>query len=153
MQLMTRNPIETEALGERIGSAAESGDVILLAGELGAGKTCLARGIARGLGSPDHVSSPSFVLVNEYRGRVPMFHVDLYRLENADADAEILGLWDQAEEGLLVVEWPERGIGALPPATLLVKIDYGEEPNERQVSLRASSPRGEQLASSAELVR
>src|SRR5213080_325372 len=105
----TRDPEETEALGEALGRAARGGELIGLVGELGAGKTCLVRGLARGLGAdPDRVHSPSFITVTEYPGgRLPLVHVDLYRL--ADPLAEELSLREALYgEGVAAVEWFDR---------------------------------------------
>jgi len=108
MQRLTHSAEETRALGDALGRAALPGDVLWLHGELGAGKTEMTKGVAAGLGCSDPVSSPSFALIHEYRGgRLPLFHVDLYRLETAAALD--LGLEDYLEdEGVTVVEWGER---------------------------------------------
>ena len=102
----TASPEETERLGETLAGSLAAGDVLLLLGPLGAGKTCLVAGLARGLGCQGRVRSPSFTLVNEYSGRVPLFHLDLYRLEGPEA--EDLGLEERLERGVLAVEWGER---------------------------------------------
>ncbi len=96
----------TESLGESLAPALAAGDVVALSGPLGAGKTRLAAGIARGLRVASRVRSPSFTLVNEYAGRLPLFHLDLYRLEEAAVDG--LGLEEMVARGVLVVEWAER---------------------------------------------
>ena len=130
----------TRALGAILGRAAEPGDVVCLFGELGAGKTQLAKGIARGLGVVDTVNSPTFVLMAEYTGRLPLFHVDLYRL--ADASDALAGgvVDDRQEDGLTVVEWPDRLGSILPTARLDVEIDgTGDEP--RAVDVVARDPR------------
>jgi tRNA threonylcarbamoyladenosine biosynthesis protein TsaE len=112
LDLETANPAETEAVAERLGRAAEGGEVVGLDGELGAGKTCFVRGLARGLGAdPEAVASPTFVIATEYRGgRLPLHHVDLYRLEPPLGDAlflrEVL-----FGAGVAAVEWFDR----LPP--------------------------------------
>lgn len=136
---------ETRALGERLGRLLRTGDVVLLNGELGTGKTCFAQGIARGLGVGRTVSSPSFVLMNEYEGRERMFHVDLYRLSGVE-EMDDLGLWDYAEDGVLVVEWPERGAAILPGDGIQVDLNYGEHERERVVRLHPRGPRGEEIA-------
>src|SRR5689334_19492122 len=98
---------ETIAIGRRLGASAAAGDLICLWGDLGAGKTQLAKGIAQGLGIDDTVNSPTFVLMTEYAGRLPLFHVDLYRLADA-ADALAGGVVDDRQTGgVTVVEWPE----------------------------------------------
>jgi tRNA threonylcarbamoyladenosine biosynthesis protein TsaE len=125
---------ETVALGERLGRVAERGDLLCLWGDLGAGKTQLAKGIARGLDVDATVNSPTFILMNEYAGRLPLFHVDLYRLVDA-ADALAGGVIDDRQiEGVTVVEWPDRMGDVLPAGRLDVVIDgSGEEPREIEV--------------------
>lgn len=125
---------ETIALGERLGRVAAPGDLLCLWGELGAGKTQLAKGIARGLAIDETVNSPTFILMNEYAGRLPLFHVDLYRLVDA-ADALAGGVIDDRQiEGVTVVEWPDRMGDVLPAGRLDVVIDgSGEEPREIEV--------------------
>lgn len=106
---------ETEALGSRIGALLGAGDIVALAGELGAGKTTLARGILRGLGFDGEVASPTFPIVIAYEPpdvRLPLWHVDLYRIERP-AEIEELALGELRGEGALVIEWPER-LGARP---------------------------------------
>ena len=131
---------ETVALGQRLGALASAGDLICLWGDLGAGKTQLAKGIALGLGISDTVNSPTFVLMSEYAGRLPLFHVDLYRLADA-ADALAGGVVDERQtDGVTVVEWPDRMGPVLPAARLDVRIDgTGDEP--RRIELVAGDPR------------
>jgi tRNA threonylcarbamoyladenosine biosynthesis protein TsaE len=106
--ILSRSDAETEAVGEALASRLAPGARVLLYGELGAGKTAFVRGLAAGLGiDPDDVSSPTFTLVQEYRGgRLPLFHVDLYRLAAGEVDD--LGLDAQAADGVLAIEWAER---------------------------------------------
>jgi tRNA threonylcarbamoyladenosine biosynthesis protein TsaE len=106
-EVITASAAETEAEGERAGAALRTGDLLLLAGPLGAGKTTFVRGLARGTGSEAHVSSPTFQLVRIYPGRIALAHVDLYRLE-ATADLRDLGLEELLDEGAVVVEWGDR---------------------------------------------
>lgn len=133
----TGDAAETRALGARLAAAARPGDLVCLVGDLGAGKTQLAKGFAAGLGVTDTVSSPTFVLMTEYDGRLPLFHLDLYRLEDA-VDALAGGLLDERQlEGVALVEWAERLGRALPVARLDVVIDgTGEEP--RRIALRTA---------------
>lgn len=108
-QVETGNEADTENAGERLGRTLASGDVVLLFGDLGAGKTAFVRGVARGVGAnPDEVSSPTFTIVQEYAGRsATLYHVDLYRLEPAEIDD--LGLDDLvSSEGIVAIEWAER---------------------------------------------
>ena len=133
-RVRTTSVDETIALGERLGRVAERGDLVCVWGELGAGKTQLAKGVARGLGISDTVNSPTFILMNEYAGRLPLFHVDLYRLADA-ADALAGGVIDDRQiEGVTVVEWPERMGDVLPVNRLDVRIDgSGDEAREIEV--------------------
>jgi tRNA threonylcarbamoyladenosine biosynthesis protein TsaE len=135
----TRDATETRALAARLATAARPGDLVCLVGDLGAGKTQFAKGFAVGLGISDIVSSPTFVLMTEYDGRLPLFHLDLYRLDDA-ADALAGGLLDERQlEGVALVEWAERLGGALPVARLDVVIDgTGDEP--RRIALRTGDP-------------
>ncbi len=128
----------TRALGAALARAARAGDVIALSGDLGAGKTQLAKGFAAGLGVTDVVNSPSFVLMTEYAGRLPLFHLDLYRLEDA-RDAIAGGLLDERQaDGVTLIEWAERLRDALPAARLDVLIDgSGDDP--RTIRIRAGS--------------
>lgn len=103
----TSAPSETEAAGEEFGRRLHNGDLVLLKGDLGAGKTTFVRGVARGCGSAAAVASPTFQLVRVYPGRVQLAHVDLYRLEHGDALRDI-GLEELLDEGAVVVEWGER---------------------------------------------
>jgi tRNA threonylcarbamoyladenosine biosynthesis protein TsaE len=136
VRIATVTADETIALGERLAAVAAAGDLICLWGDLGAGKTQLAKGIARGLGIEQTVTSPTFILMNEYEGRLPLFHVDLYRL--ADAGDALAGgvIDDRQSNGLTVVEWPERMGDVLPAGRLDVRIQgTGEEP--RQIDIVA----------------
>ncbi len=137
--VVTRTAAETLLLGERLASVAEPGDLICLFGPLGAGKTQLAKGIARGLGVRSVVNSPSFVVVAEYVGRLPLFHIDLYRLAGP-ADALGAGVFDERQAaGLTVIEWAERIAEVLPDARLDVEIEgAGDEP--RRIGLEARGP-------------
>ncbi len=134
----TRDPAATRDLAARLAAAAQPGDLVCLVGDLGAGKTQFAKGFAVGLGIDDVVSSPTFVLMSEYAGRLPMFHLDRSRLGDA-ADALAGGLLDERQlSGVALVEWGERLGDALPAARLDVVIDgTGDEP--RRITLRAGS--------------
>ena len=124
----TESPEETQALGEKIGKTIQQGDVIALIGDLGTGKTCLTQGIARGAGiAPDEiVSSPSYILINEYNGKVPIYHIDLYRLENSEEIAE-LGLGEYVDgNGICIIEWAERMADALPDTCIKIHITLAD---------------------------
>jgi tRNA threonylcarbamoyladenosine biosynthesis protein TsaE len=130
------DPDSTSALGRAMGRVAEAGDLICLWGELGAGKTHLAKAFGVGLGVDGTITSPSFILMAEYQGRLPLFHIDLYRLADA-TDVLNGGLVDDRQAaGVTLVEWPDRMRAALPAARLDVLIDgTGDEP--RSITLRA----------------
>jgi tRNA threonylcarbamoyladenosine biosynthesis protein TsaE len=126
---LTSSEGETAALGRDLGRRLQAGGVVLLEGPLGAGKTAFARGLADGLGcDPDDVSSPTFTIVQEYRGRVRMQHVDLYRLTPAEVDD--LALEDLMEDSVLAVEWPERW-SAAPAGAVRVRLDPAGESRRR----------------------
>lgn len=129
--LVCPDPEATSALGRALGSVAQAGDLICLWGELGAGKTHLAKAIGAGLGVTATITSPSYILMAEYDGRLPLFHLDLYRLADA-ADVLAGGLIDDRQSvGLTLVEWPERLTDALPAGRLDVVIDgSGDEPRD-----------------------
>jgi tRNA threonylcarbamoyladenosine biosynthesis protein TsaE len=137
--LVCPDPDATSALGASLAGAARAGDVVCLWGDLGAGKTHLAKAFGAGLGVPDTITSPSFILMAEYSGRLPLFHIDLYRLSDA-ADALAGGLIDDRQgAGVTLVEWPDRLGPALPVRRLDVIIDgAGDEP--RSITLRATDP-------------
>jgi tRNA threonylcarbamoyladenosine biosynthesis protein TsaE len=107
LDVVTNNPAETEAAGENFGRGLRQGDLLLLNGDLGAGKTTFVRGVARGAGSTAHVSSPTFQLVRVYPGRVQLAHVDLYRVE-ASTELGELGLEELLDQGAVIVEWGNR---------------------------------------------
>ena len=127
--LVADSPEATAAAGERLGARLGPGDVVGLTGVLGAGKTCFVQGLARGLGVSTPATSPTFVLVNEYRGRLPVHHVDVYRTHTLTELLE-LGLEDLlGGDGVTVIEWADRCEALLPPRTIRVHIDgVGDEP-------------------------
>ena len=118
-QLDSNSVEETLDFGERLGRELQRGDVVALFGDLGAGKTAFVKGIARGLGIAQEVTSPTFILVHEYTGgRLPLFHVDLYRLDNPE-QALAIGIEEYLSgPGVTAIEWPEK-IGSLLPATAI----------------------------------
>ena len=123
MEIYTHSPQETEAVGERLGNALPAGAVIAYRGDLGAGKTAFTRGLARGLGANEPVTSPTYTIVNEYlSGRIPLFHFDMYRLRSAD-DLFDIGWEDYLERGgVCAVEWSENVADALEnPITVTIE--------------------------------
>lgn len=144
LELITRSPEQTQEFGKSLGKIAQPGDVILLVGKLGAGKTCLTQGIAWGLGIDDYATSPSFVLVRELYGRLPLYHVDFYRLEKLEEIAE-LGLDEYFYgQGVSVVEWAEKALSLLPPQNLLIEMEYLSD-SERRLKLKPSGKRHREI--------
>lgn len=144
VELHSRSPADTKRIGARLGRLLQPGDVLLLQGELGSGKTVLAQGIGRGLRVREPVKSSSFVLLNEYHGRLTMYHADLYRLEDPGEVAD-LALDEVAADGVLVVEWPERAWQELPAEHLLVRIE-DTSAKERRLTFEARGQRYQGLA-------
>jgi tRNA threonylcarbamoyladenosine biosynthesis protein TsaE len=140
----SKSPAETRRLGERLSHLLRAGDVLLLKGELGAGKTCLTQGIGKGLRVHEVVKSSSFVLVNEYEGRLHVYHADLFRLGDQDEVADLY-LEENARDGLLIVEWPEVALGALPAEHLMVHFEMVDD-RTRRIVLEPHGARYEELA-------
>ncbi len=144
--LVSRSADETQRLGELLGELLRGGDIVCVSGELGAGKTCLVQGIARGLGIDPSVpvTSPTFTLVGEYPGPVALRHADFYRVESYARldDAGFLDLVD--DSGVLVVEWPERFPEALPEERLEIAIELVSE-SERRIRFGGAGARAGQI--------
>ena len=141
---MSRSPEQTQRLGRLLGELAQAGDVFLLTGNLGSGKTCLTQGIAWGLGVKEYAFSPSFVIVREYHGRLPLYHIDFYRLDRIEEIAD-LGLDEYLYgKGICAVEWAEKGIALLPEERLLVNLSYISD-TERTIILEPAGHRYVQL--------
>ena len=122
VEITSSSTEQTRKLGMKLGKLMAPGDIILLVGKLGAGKTCLTQGIARGMGIKEYTTSPTFVLVREYPGKLPLYHIDLYRLDRIEEVAQ-LGLDDYIYgKGVCVVEWAEKGLSVLPDEHLLIEI-------------------------------
>ena len=133
-QLISHSSEETERIAEQFAKKLRPGDVVAYEGGLGAGKTAFTRGLAQGLGIREEVSSPTFALVNEYRGEHTLYHVDMYRVETYD-DLYSTGFFDYLDgEGILAIEWSENIYGALPEGTITVSIrTIGE--NDREITI------------------
>ena len=154
MQSLTFNshsPEQTQLLGSYLGKLARKADVFLLTGELGTGKTCLVQGIAHGLNVKEYAFSPSFVILREYHGRLPLYHIDLYRL---DSTSEIVGLGLEDYfygNGVCVVEWAEKGLEVAPRDNLLISIRYVPASNTgRFIRLRPQGERYSELIAQLE---
>jgi tRNA threonylcarbamoyladenosine biosynthesis protein TsaE len=129
--LISHSPEETQAIGERLGARLTPGSVVACTGELGAGKTCFLQGLARGLGVTADVTSPTFVLINQYRGRHPVYHLDAYRTGSL-IELIDLGIEEMLHgDGVTVVEWADKLLPLLPARTIRVHISgLGDEPRE-----------------------
>jgi tRNA threonylcarbamoyladenosine biosynthesis protein TsaE len=151
MTIVTRSSEETVAFGRRLGRLLRAGHVVALRGPLGAGKTTLTKGLAEGLDveDPRWVTSPTFVLIHEYEGRLPVYHIDAYRL-GGSADADALGTDElMFGEGVAIVEWADRIEEALPPERLDIDLELGEG-DERRLTLAPRGPAYERLVEEAE---
>lgn len=129
-RIISNSPAETEKIGEKLAQNLKGTEVIALFGGLGMGKTAFTRGLCRGLGVADGVSSPTFALVNEYSGKVNIYHFDMYRVTTWD-DLYSTGFFDYIDTGVLVIEWSENIEGALPDNALKITISRGENDNQR----------------------
>jgi tRNA threonylcarbamoyladenosine biosynthesis protein TsaE len=145
MDFFSRSPDHTRRVGMRLGQALQTGDVICLQGDLGAGKTTFVQGIAQGWGSVDSVSSPTFILVNVYRGadHNQLFHMDAYRLDSTP-EAEELDLDAMLAQGPLIIEWPEHMERLIPGERLWVQLEYVDE-EEREMRFKSSGKRYDDL--------
>lgn len=124
LKLESHSPEQTQLLGNYLGELAREADVFLLVGELGTGKTCLVQGIAHGLAVKEYAFSPSFVILREYHGRLPLYHIDFYRLDNIEEIAD-LGLEEYlCGNGVCVVEWAEKALEIVPRDNLLITLHY-----------------------------
>ena len=144
IRIVSENEDRTLALGRALGSEIRDGDVVLLHGEMGAGKTCMARGIAVGAECEVSARSPTFIILAEYPGRVRIFHCDLYRIAGA-ADVYDLALDETLDRGALVVEWPENAEGVLPDDALEVRIELDSEADNRAISMEGTGSKSRAL--------
>ena len=134
LRIISGSPEETQEVGRIIGEQAQPGDIYLLTGPLGAGKTCLTQGIARGLGVTGYVRSPTFVLMSRYQGRLTLHHVDLYRI-GGPLEAWDLGLEEQLSSGgVCVVEWADRAPEVFPEDAIWADLDHMGDGNQRILS-------------------
>ena len=142
MEFYTASAQETEQLGQRLGQQLKPGAVIAYSGDLGAGKTAFTRGLARGLGIEDPITSPTYTIVNEYPGKIPLFHFDMYRLSSSE-DLFDIGWEDYlARGGVIAVEWSERVADALDEVENLIRINIRRDPdndNGREISIEGGA--------------
>jgi tRNA threonylcarbamoyladenosine biosynthesis protein TsaE len=136
----SESPEETRAAGERLARTLGPGDVVALIGELGAGKTCFVQGLVRGLAASTWATSPTFVLVNEYRGRLPIHHVDAYRIAGP-TDMIDIGLLELIDgDGVTIIEWADRVPSLLPERTIYVTLEGVGDAPRTIVTRRGASP-------------
>ena len=141
IEVPTTNPAETLALGRRLAAMLSAGDIVLLAGQLGAGKTMFAAGVGEGLGVEEQLTSPSFILARAHQGFMPLVHADVYRL-GTSAEFEDLDLPEQARDGVLLIEWGDAVAHGVPDDHLLVRIEITGE-SERLFRFKAAGSWGE----------
>ena len=136
--IQTESPGDTQKVGEIIGRNAGPGDIYLLTGPLGAGKTCLSQGIARGLDVPENLRSPTFVLMTRHQGRLVLHHLDLYRI-NEPWEAWDLGLDEQLMgDGVCIVEWADKAAELFPSESCWIELDYGPGESSRTLTITAT---------------
>ncbi len=145
MKVSLNNVQDTNKFGEKLSKLLIAGDIIFLNGELGAGKTTLSKSIGEGLGVKEYITSPTFTLINEYEGRLPLYHLDVYRL-NSYEELEELGVEDYFYgNGVCLIEWAEKFSEDLPEYRLEVWISKGKTDDERYIKLRAFGDRYKKL--------
>ena len=130
----------TQALGQVLAELLVDGDLLVLTGDLGAGKTCLTQGIGAGLGVEDRITSPTFTIASQYDGRLRLNHLDVYRVGQISETLD-LDLPELLEDGVTVIEWGEQIDPALPADRLVVRMSYGDGDDDRQIRLEAQSER------------
>lgn len=134
IRLISRSTENTECLGERIAACLKGDEMIALFGDLGAGKTALTRGLCRGLSVEDGVSSPTFAIVNAYRGRVPVYHFDMYRITSID-DLFATGFYDYLGGGVIVIEWSENIESEIDDDAIRIRILKTSNADERIIEI------------------
>ena len=138
-RIETTSPLDTEALGEKMGQEAQAGQIFCLSGDLGVGKTVFTKGFAKGLGITDHVTSPTFAIVNEYEGRLPLYHFDVYRI-SCEEEMEDTGYEEYFYgDGVCLVEWAELVQGLIPEDAIWITVekDYTQDNDDyRCITIR-----------------
>ena len=134
IRLISHSAANTESIGEKIAACLKGSEMIALFGDLGAGKTALTRGLCRGLGISEGVSSPTFAIVNAYRGRYPVFHFDMYRITSVD-DLFATGFYDYLGAGVIVIEWSENIESELEPDAVRIRITKTPSEDERIIEI------------------
>ncbi|MFU0782894.1 MAG: tRNA (adenosine(37)-N6)-threonylcarbamoyltransferase complex ATPase subunit type 1 TsaE [Thermoanaerobacterium thermosaccharolyticum] len=135
MSFKTKSPNETEKIGFKLGSLLKRGSIVLISGELGVGKTVFTKGIAKGMGIDDYVTSPTFMIVNEHLGDIPLYHFDVYRID------DYTELYDIGYEeyfygdGVCVIEWPEKIKPLIPKENIFIRMNMGDTFDERTIEI------------------
>ncbi len=133
-EFLSKSVEDTEKFAEEFSKSLTGSEIIAMYGDLGAGKTSFTRGLAKGLEVEQTVTSPTFAIVNEYSGNYPLYHFDMYRIENWD-DLESIGFFDYINTGIIIIEWSENIEGALPSGVIRVYIDKTDKDNERLIKI------------------
>ena len=142
LNLTTKSADETIELGKKLGSMLKGGEIIAMQGTLAAGKTTITKGIAQALGIKDTITSPTFCLISEYEGKVPLYHMDVYRLDGGE-DFINLGVEDMIYgKGVSIIEWSEKVMSELPKKTIILRIEAVENTTERKITIE-NWPHGE----------
>lgn len=141
IRIISTNLQETEKIGYKLGTLLEAGDVICMTGDLGAGKTTMTQAIAKGLGVEEDVTSPTFALIHEYDGRLPVYHFDVYRIQRME-EMEDLGYEEYFYgQGVCIIEWASMIQEIIPPTHLWLDIQHGIEENSREIRIEAKGSR------------
>lgn len=138
LRVQTKAADETQQLAQRLAALLRDGDLIVLAGDLGAGKTCFTQGLGRGLGIDDRITSPTFTIHSQYSGRLTLNHLDVYRIDQLE-DTLDLDLPEMLESGVTVIEWGEQ-IDPVLPDHLVVRIEFGDADDDRTLSFESPDP-------------
>ena len=133
-EFLSKSVEDTEKFAEEFSKSLTGSEIIAMYGDLGAGKTSFTKGLAKGLEVEQTVTSPTFAIVNEYSGNYPLYHFDMYRIENWD-DLESIGFFDYINTGIIIIEWSENIEGALPSGVIRVYIDKTDNDNERLIKI------------------
>jgi tRNA threonylcarbamoyladenosine biosynthesis protein TsaE len=142
LNLTTKSADETIELGKKLGSMLKGGEIIAMQGTLAAGKTTITKGIAQALGIKDTITSPTFCLISEYEGKIPLYHMDVYRLDGGE-DFINLGVEDMIYgKGVSIIEWSEKVMSELPKKTIILRIEPVENTTERKITIE-NWPHGE----------
>lgn len=145
LEIRLKNLDETEEFGKKLGENLKSGDILCLNGDLGAGKTIMTKFIGLGLGVGEYITSPTFAIINQYSGRIPVYHFDVYRLENVEELYDIGFDEYFYGKGVCIIEWADRIEKIIPKERIVIDIKKGNNPNERIIKFSGDEKRLEEL--------